>query len=81
MFRIIVGTAFVALGIYVAIITVQGAQSGVLMWPSKYEPHLWVHRITQPASFWIAAIAWTVMCGWILYAAIAEILFATRMPK
>ena len=81
VFRIIVGTAFVALGIYVAVITVQGLQTGVLMWPSKYEPHGWVHRMTQPTSFWTAAIVWTAMCAWLLYASIAEILYATRMRK
>jgi hypothetical protein len=39
VFRIIVGTAFVALGIYVAVIIVQGLETGVLMGPSKYELH------------------------------------------
>jgi hypothetical protein len=81
VFRIVVGTLFVVLGFYVAVITVQRIQSGVLIWPSNYEPHLSVHRTTQPTSFWVAAIAWIVMCGWIIYAAIAEILYARRMPK
>jgi hypothetical protein len=81
VFRIVAGTLFVGLGLYMALITVQGIQEGVLIWPSKYEPHLAVHRATQPTSFWIAAIAWTLTCGWMIYAAIAEIFYARRLPK
>ena len=81
VFRIVIGTLFIVVGFYVTVITVQGIQSGVLIWPTKYEPHLSVHRTIQPVSFCVAAIAWIVMCGWIIYAAIAEILYARRMPK
>ena len=81
MFRIVLSTLLIALGVWVAVITLQGLHSGILVWPSRYEPHVRIDRVAQPKVFWIAAVVWFVICAWLIYASVAEILYATREHK
>jgi hypothetical protein len=77
-FRITFSTLLIALAAWVVVITLQGIHSGILIWPSHYEPHIRIDRVTRPEAFWIAAIVWFAICVWLIYASVAEILYATR---
>lgn len=80
-FRVIFSTLLIALGVWVAVITVEGLQSGSLIWPSRYQPHIRVDRLTHPTIFWITAVVWFGICVWMVYTSVAEILYATRRHK
>jgi hypothetical protein len=81
VFRVVFSGVLIALGIWIAVITVEGFRSGSLIWPSRHHPHIFVERIGQPTAFWTAAVVWITVCTWMLYASVAEILYATRDRK
>ena len=80
-FRVVFSALCIALGISIAVITVRGIHAGRLMWPSRYQPHVYVDHLTRPAMFWLAAVFYIVLCCWLLYSSVAEILYATRRHK
>jgi hypothetical protein len=80
-FRIVLSTLFIALSLCVAVITVEGIRMGILMWPSRYEPHILVNRLLQPGAFWVAGVVWSTVWVWMFYASVAEIVYTMRARK
>src|SRR5678815_1473253 len=77
-FRITVSALFIMLCVWLAVITVEGVHNGILIWPSKYQPHIRVERNSHPTLFWITAAIWFAICIWLVCSSVAEILYATR---
>ena len=80
-FRVVVSTIFVALSVWVLVITLHGISTGSLIWPSRYQPHIRIDRLARPEVFWTTAVIWFGICAWLCYASVAEILYATRIRK
>ena len=81
VFRVLVSTIGIALSIAVFVFTLRGVHSGILTWPSRYQPHIRIDRLAQPEMFWSAAVIWLGMCAWLCYASVAEIFYAMRIRK
>jgi hypothetical protein len=80
-FRVVLSGCFLALGIWVSEITIQGVRSGVITWPTRGQRHIPIHRAVRPEFFWFTTILWFGICIWILYASITEMVYAVRMRK
>ena len=80
-FHVVVSTIFIALSIWVFVITLYGIYTGSLTWPSRYQPHIRIDRLARPEMFWLTPVIWFGICAWLCYASVAEILYATRIHK
>jgi hypothetical protein len=78
--RCVVSTLLVILDVFMFAVTVQGIQHGSLMWPSQYIKRE-IFRARQPTLFWIVAVLYLGICGWLFYASIAEIMYVLRRSK
>ena len=81
VFRVVVSALFIGLSVSVTVLTLRGIQSGRIMWPSRYQPHIYVDQFSRPFAFWVAVVFYIVVCSWLLYASTAEIFYATRIHK
>src|SRR5258705_12667744 len=79
--RIVFSALFIALSLCVAVLTVVGIRMGILMWPSRYEPHILVNRLLQPGAVWVAGLVWSTVWVWMFYASVAEIVYTMRARK
>ncbi len=80
-FRVVLSTLVSALSVSIAAMTARGIQCGKIMWPSRYQPHVYVDQLTRPDTFWVAVVLYIVLCAWLLYASVGEILYTTRKHK
>jgi hypothetical protein len=80
-FRIIVGALFLALSLWAFVGTIEGIQSGVLMWPSRHQPSRYVNRVLHPRAFWTVASIWLGLSTWMFYASTGEIIYAIRLRE
>jgi hypothetical protein len=78
LLRAILAVLFLVLGIYLALITVDGLRTGILQFPGR-NPHIDVYRELRPGTFWSIAVFWVAVSIWILSMSIAELTNAFRV--
>jgi hypothetical protein len=80
IFRVVIGALFIALAGFIGVDMVEGLQNGTVFWATRFG-HGHLDRALHPTAFWIVGVAYLAICAWLLYASVAEILYAIQRKK